>query len=193
MNHLIIYAHPNPASFNHALLQQVIKASEPHSVVVRDLYALNFSPTLNWQELTASFAQEYAEAVAQEHQHWRNADLITLIYPLWWMGFPAILKGYLDRVLTYGFAYQNGEQASLGLLGEKKMQQFVTLGNPTARYAEKGFLTALEQTLGKGLFEFCGIEQVDMHFFGEVGVPSTDYPAMLQLAAKQTALALTQG
>lgn len=180
MNHLIIYAHPNRKSFNYAILEKTIEASIEHNIIVRDLYQINFSPTLNWQELKQSFVQQYANDVKIEHQYWQEADLITLIYPLWWMGFPAILKGYLDRVLSYDFAYRNGELESIGLLKNKKMQQFVTLGNSNEKYEKKGFFSAFEHTLGNGLFSFCGIENVIMHYFGNIGLKETDYAAILQ-------------
>ena len=180
MNHLIIYAHPNPQSFNRALLTQTVQASSNHQVIVRDLYQLNFDPNLAWQEFQDSLTGIYANQVQTEHQYWQQADVITLIYPLWWMGFPAILKGYLDRVLTYGFAYTNGETESIGLLKGKKMQQFVTMGNSNQKYADKGFLKSLDDTLGNGLFSFCGIENVQMHYFGDIGLKQTDYAAILQ-------------
>lgn len=53
MNHLIIYAHPNPSSFNHAILEKTIAASVPNKVVVRDLYQLNFKPILDWRNFKA--------------------------------------------------------------------------------------------------------------------------------------------
>lgn len=190
MNHLIIYAHPNPKSFNHALLEAAITASGKVNVVVRDLYQLNFSPSLSWHEFTDTLNQHYADDIKQEHQFWQNADVITLIYPLWWMGFPAILKGYLDRVLSYDFAYKNGEPESIGLLTGKKMQQFITLGNANEKYEQKGFLAAFEHTLGKGLFNFCGIEDVKMHYFGNIGLKETDYAAILQEVAASCALIL---
>lgn len=180
MNHLIIYAHPNVGSFNHAILERAISTSAPNKLMVRNLYSLNFNPILDWAEFQSTLSQEYEADVAIEHQYWLEADVITLIYPLWWMGFPAILKGYLDRVLSYDFAYRNGESESIGLLTGKKMQQFVTLGNSNEKYAEKGFLSAFEHTLGKGLFEFCGISEVKMHYFGSVGLKETDYAAILQ-------------
>ncbi|QLB19677.1 NAD(P)H-dependent oxidoreductase [Mannheimia granulomatis] len=183
MNHLIIYAHPNPNSFNHAILNKTVESSSSSKVIVRDLYQLDFSPTLSWHELKQSLSRQYSLDIAREHQYWREADLITLIYPLWWMGFPAILKGYLDRVLSYDFAYRNGETESIGLLTGKKMQQFVTLGNSNEKYERKGFLSAFEHTLGKGLFEFCGIQEVKMHYFGNVGLKETDYAAILQQVA----------
>ncbi|WP_427838578.1 NAD(P)H-dependent oxidoreductase [Actinobacillus pleuropneumoniae] len=180
MNHLIIYAHPNPQSFNRAILQQAVQASSDHQVIVRDLYSLNIHPNLAWQEFQDSLTGKYAAQIQTEHQYWQQADVITFIYPLWWMGFPAILKGYLDRVLTYGFAYTNGETESVGLLKGKKMQQFVTMGNSNQKYAGKGFLKSLDDTLGNGLFSFCGIENVKMHYLGDVGLKETDYAALLQ-------------
>lgn len=108
------------------------------------------------------------------------------------MGFPAILKGYLDRVLSYDFAYTNGEPESIGLLRGKKMQQFVTIGNPNEKYQRKGFLDAFEHTLGNGLFNFCGIENVQMHYFGGVGLKETDYAAILQEVVTSCAEMLSQ-
>ena len=114
-----------------------------------------------------------------EQKFWQEADLITFVYPLWWMGFPAILKGYLDRVLTHGFAYQTGKE-TIGLLKGKKIQQFVTMGNTNEKYEQKGFLQSLDHTLGNGLFNFCGIENVQMHFLGGTGMPTIDYQAVLE-------------
>ena len=92
MNHLIIYAHPNAQSFNHAILESIIAASKGHEVHVRNLFELNFNPILDWQEALETFSGKLAADVAIEQSFWKQADLITLIYPLWWMGFPAILN-----------------------------------------------------------------------------------------------------
>lgn len=178
--HLIIYAHPNPESFNQAVLQKVVEASEGHKVIIRDLNAENFPPVLKWQECINTFSKQYEEDVQAEQALWKEADLITFVYPLWWMGFPAILKGYIDRILTHGFAYQTGKGASIGLLKGKKIQQFVTMGNTNEKYEQKGFLQSLDHTLGNGLFNFCGIENVQMHFLGGTGMPTIDYQAVLE-------------
>ena len=179
MTHLIIYAHPNPESFNQAVLQKVVEASAGHDVIIRDLNGENFPPVLRWQECINTFNKEYAKDVQVEQKFWQEADLITFVYPLWWMGFPAILKGYLDRVLTHGFAYQTGKE-TIGLLKGKKIQQFVTMGNTNGKYEQKGFLQSLDHTLGNGLFNFCGIENVQMHFLGGTGMPTIDYQAVLE-------------
>ena len=170
MKHLIISAHPNPQSFNRALVEEVIKATRQAGgeTVVRDLYTLDFNPVLSWRELNASMEGIVPAEIKFEQKLITEADLITFIYPLWWMGFPAILKGYLDRVLSYGFAYQNENGVSVGLLGNKKMQHFITMGNGIDKYQQLGFDKALQSCLVDGLFNFCGITDIQHEVFGNI-------------------------
>ena len=170
MKHLIISAHPNPQSFNRALVEEVIKATRQAGgeTVVRDLYTLDFNPVLSWRELNASMEGIVPAEIKFEQKLITEADLITFIYPLWWMGFPAILKGYLDRVLSYGFAYQNENNISVGLLGNKKIQQFITMGNSIKKYQQLGFDKALKSCLVDGLFNFCGITDIQHDIFGNI-------------------------
>ena len=103
MNHLIIVAHPNNQSFNKAITDAVVESSREMGAetLLRDLYSLDFNPVLSWEELQAAARGIIPSEVRNEQLLISKADLITLIYPLWWMGFPAILKGYLDRVNTW--------------------------------------------------------------------------------------------
>lgn len=170
MKHLIISVHPNPQSFNRALVEEVIKATRQAGVetVVRDLYTLDFNPVLSWRELNASMEGIVPAEIKFEQKLITEADLITFIYPLWWMGFPAILKGYLDRVLSYGFAYQNENNISVGLLVHKKIQQFITMGNSIEKYQQLGFDKALKSCLVDGLFNFCGVTDIQHDIFGNI-------------------------
>ncbi len=172
MNHLIIFAHPNSQSFNTALLEKVCEASQTEGVnlIVRNLYQMNFNPVLEWPELSDVFRGKVLEEIKQEQQYIQQADLITLIYPLWWMGFPAILKGYFDRVLTHGFAYKTDETGSYGLLQGKKMQQFITIGNNVATYEERGFAKSLDDCLINGLFNYCSITDIEHTFLGDIHI-----------------------
>ncbi|TDQ57197.1 putative NADPH-quinone reductase [Mesocricetibacter intestinalis] len=173
MNHLIICAHPNTNhSFNRAIVERVVDTSRQNNAdtVVRDLYRLNFNPVLSWEELQGSFRGIIAAEIKHEQQFILEADLITLVYPLWWMGFPAILKGYLDRVLTHGFAYRTDETGSCGLLSNKKLQQFITMGNNSERYRQLGFAESLEHTLVSGLFNYVGITDIQHSFLGDIHI-----------------------
>ncbi len=109
MRHLVITAHPSAKSFNHAVVETymsaLIERKRKHRVECRDLYAANFNPVLSMRDLAAAGRGKAAKDIRQEQAAVRRADVITLIAPLWWSGFPAMLKGYLDRVFCAGFAY----------------------------------------------------------------------------------------
>ena len=189
--HLIIFAHPNPDSFTNAMVARVadVSAQQGAEVIVRDLYEMNFNPVLPLHELKGSIPPD----ILQEQQYIRRADLITLIYPLWWMGFPAILKGYLDRVLTHGFAYQTDETGSVGLLRGKKMQQFINLGSNAQTYRENGYAQGLDVCLVNGLFNFCGIMDIQHTLFGSLYlIDDAARRAMLDEAAEKTRNGLSQ-
>ena len=141
MNHLIIFAHPNSQkSFGRAIVERIVKASQQLGVetYLRDLYTMEFNPIISFEELQSANKGIIPAEIQQEHDFIRQADLITMVYPLWWMGFPAMLKGYLDRVLTHGFAYKTENGESKGLIHGKAMQQFITIGSSVAQYQEFG-------------------------------------------------------
>jgi NAD(P)H dehydrogenase (quinone) len=171
MKHLIVYAHPNPESFNHAILETTVHTlkNKGHEVVVRDLYALNFQPVLKPEDTAAMIAGQTPEDIKTEQQFISQADAITFIYPIWWTGLPAILKGYVDRVFSYGFAYAYGEAGIDKLLKGKKGLIINTHGTPKEIYDEIGMTAGLRVTSDTGIFDFTGIEPVEHLLFG--GVP----------------------
>ncbi|MFU2046798.1 NAD(P)H-dependent oxidoreductase [Avibacterium gallinarum] len=173
MKHLIIFAHPNGQdSFNRSVLEAVVRSSQELNVEtqVRDLYQLDFDPVISWAELQGANQGITPAEIREEHRLIREADLITLVYPLWWMGFPAILKGYLDRVLSHGFAYKTEDGQSVGLLQGKKMQQFITIGSNVEKYQQLGIDKSLRDCLVDGLFNFCGITDIQHKFFGDIHI-----------------------
>ncbi len=190
MKHLIIFAHPDSEkSFNAAILQKVVATSQKHGIdtQVRDLYRLGFNPILSAEELVGSKNAEVPEDIKQEQQLIDSADLITLIYPLWWMGYPAILKGYLDRILSHGFAYKTENGKSVGLLFGKKMQQFITIGNKEEKYQALGFDQSLRDCLVDGLFNFCGIEDIQYQLLGNIhGLSYEERQTLLDKVESQT-------
>lgn len=168
MNHLIVYAHPNPASLSHALLETLQAAYEAqgHTVRVRDLYALGFDPVLKGRDFEAMQAGAPLADVATEQGHITWADAVTVIYPVWWTGLPAILKGWVDRVLTHGYAFRYDAQGVQGLLKGKKAFLVSCHGTPAEYYAE--MQAAMKQTSDTGIFAFCGFEVTEHLFFGAV-------------------------
>lgn len=174
MKHLILYAHPNPRSFNAAILDKTVRSleSKGHQVIVRDLYQINFDPVLKGSDFEAFQSGKNPADIDKEHRYIAEADVIMLIYPIWWTGIPAILKGYIDRVFSYGFAYKHEQGAPVGLLTGKKGFIINTQGTPAEYYDSTGMTDSMKETSDIGIFDFCGIESVGHIFFG--AVPSVD-------------------
>lgn len=188
MKHLIVYAHPHTVSFNHAILNAAVDALEAqgHEVVVRDLYALGFQPVLSAADTISMRAGQTPQDIATEQQFVADAEAITFIYPIWWTGLPAILKGYVDRVFAYGFAYVSGEAGIEKLLTGKKGLIINTHGTPNEIYDQMGMTAGLKMTSDVGIFDFVGIEAVDHLFFGSIGyLDASAYDSMLE-QVKQT-------
>ena len=173
MKHLVVYNHPNPKSFCYAVKETVVESAEKlgHDVQVRDLYALNFDPVLAPEDFEAMQKGTSRADVQAEQEAVTWADHITFVYPIWWTGLPARMKGYIDRVYSHGFAYGFGPKGQLDQkLKGKTALIFNTSGTPSEIYEKSGMHDALKQTSDQGIFVFCGVRVLDHVFFG--GVPS---------------------
>ena len=176
MKHLAVFSHPNPKSFNRAILDAFVAAVQERGdeVRVRDLYALAFQPVLKASDLVGAAAGRVAEEVRAEQEHVAWADLITFIYPLWWGGMPAIAKGYVDRVFSEGFAYAFDEKGLTRLLTGKKALTITTLGDTVENYRAQGFFDAMNTLMDGILFDFAGIEAIEHKYFGSVPLATDD-------------------
>ncbi|MBW7477125.1 NAD(P)H-dependent oxidoreductase [Paenibacillus oenotherae] len=183
MKHLVVYAHPSPESLNHAILETTVEAlkNNGHEVTVRDLYALQFQPVLKPEDTEAMKAGHTPIDIKTEQNFISEADAITFIYPIWWTGLPAILKGYIDRVFSYGFAYSVGPEGIIKLLKGKQGFIINTHGTPSEVYDEIGMTAGLKVTSDTGILDFVGIEPVGHLLFGSIGyVDDAAYKGMLQ-------------
>lgn len=175
MKHLIIYAHPNSQSLNSHLKQTLSEylCNSGQEVVVRDLYQLNFNPVLSLEDMDGQRMEKVANDVKQEQEFISWADHITFIYPIWWTGMPAIMKGFIDRVFSYGFAYRYDQGVQKGLFTGKQTTIINTHGKSQAEYENIGMDKALLLTSDKGIFSYCGLE-INQHFFFD----KADRPAL---------------
>lgn len=166
MKHLIIYAHPNPESLNGQLKSTWVEYLQQNSneIVVRDLYELNFNPVLSLEDMAGQRKGQVAEDVKIEQEHVAWADCITFIHPIWWTGLPAIMKGYVDRVFSYGFAYRYDQGVQKGLLTGKEAIIINTQGKSHKEYNALGMDKALLLTSDKGIYTYCGLD-IKEHFF----------------------------
>ena len=162
MRHLVIAAHPSAKSFNHSVVEAYVSALKErgHRVECRDLYAMKFNPVLSARDLRAIAGDKASRDIRIEQTAIRRSDVVTFVSPLWWSGFPAMLKGYLDRVFCAGFAYVIKGQEYLPGLSGKKGVIITTSGATSEELKSGGTLRALKTVLDQGFIEFCGIEMV---------------------------------
>lgn len=176
MRHLILYSHPNPESFNHAILEVFIRHLEKagQDARVRDLYALNFNPVLTRSEMQGYEQGDVPDDIKAEQEHIRWAEMVTMICPIWWGGFTANLRGYLDRVFSAGFAYKPTPQGVEPLLADKKVYTINTLAAPGQVYEDLGLYRSMNNILDHIVFQFCGLQVVGHKYFAFVDASSDD-------------------
>lgn len=166
MRHLIIATHPRVKSFNHSVVEAYTATltERGHSVACRDLYAMGFNPVLSARDMAAIARGKPAKDIRSELNAMRAADVITLISPLWWSSFPAMLKGYIDRVFTAGSGYLTNYQPSLS---GKKGTIIMTSEASIDELKSSGTLRALKMH-HRGFMEYCGIELVEQLYLGGI-------------------------
>lgn len=187
MRVLIVYAHPEPRSLNAALRDVAAEAlvAQGHEVRISDLYAQGWKsqvdradfPTYHpGERLIVGYASRLAfEAdaltadVRAEIDKLLWADMLILQFPLWWYAMPAILKGWVDRVFAYGFAYGVGEHSDTrwgdrfgeGTLAGKKAMLVVTAGGWEEHYSPTGVNGPIDDLLfpiNHGILYYPGYE-----------------------------------
>ena len=166
MKNLIVYAHPDSGSLNHFIKETVADNLQEsgQEIVVRDLNQINFNPVLSLEDMSGQRIGQVAEDIKTEQGHIAWADRIIFIYPIWWTGMPAIMKGYIDRVFSYGFAYRYDQGIQKGLLTGKQAIIVNSHGKSNAEYESIGMDKALALTSDTGIFNYCGLE-IQQHFY----------------------------
>jgi len=160
MKVFIVLAHHEPTSFSHALTRagQAALEAAGHEVQVSDLYAMAFDPVSDrrnfitvadagrfsqqTEEAHASAQQGYAPELQAEMDKLDGCDVLIFQFPLWWLGLPAILKGWVDKVLAVGRAYGGGRYFDQGLFAGKRALCALTVGGPEPVYSGWAFTAA---------------------------------------------------
>jgi len=178
MNILVIVAHPDENSFNHAIAKQAIETLKDngHEVVSRDLYKEDFDPRLPGGEIPRD--ANLPDDIAQHCKEMTEADGIIVVHPNWWGMPPALLKGWIDRVIRPDVAYKfiegdSGEGVPVGLLKADKALVFNT-SNTTIEREQAIFGDPLERIWKDCIFDLCGVKEFYRRMFGVVVTSTLD-------------------
>lgn len=183
MNILIVYAHHEPASLTASLknVAASVLIRQGHTVVESDLYGMGFSPLAQKYDFTSTSGlrvnymleqkravtngMAFAPDIVTEIEKVMAADLIIFHAPIWWQGVPAILKGWFDRVLAMGVAWDGGKIYEKGLLRGKQAMMCVVAGGPKEFYTEHGkhraTMLQILHPIQHGTLAMCGMDVVE--------------------------------
>lgn len=171
----IILGHQHQGSFNHAIADATRRALESngHTVRFHDLYAENFDPILPHEEIGGPvndpLVRQHLEEIAE-------AEGIVVIHPNWWAMPPAIMKGWLDRVLRQGVAYKFVDGAPVGLLKAQSALVFTTSNTPE-EWERKLFGDPLENLWTTCILRYCGAKNVERTNYSSVIMSSPEQRA----------------
>lgn len=220
MHVLVVYAHHNPESFTHAVLEHVTRGLDEsaHSYTVSDLHAIDFDPVLReedgtqflhdsvpdhlienadlrglvlraaggpirrfmarrWlgdkepREIARALHERAPDDVREQQALVARADGLIFVAPVYWMGFPAILKGWFERVFTYGFAYtltpegwRGDIQGRVPLLSQQKALILTPTFFTEGEY-DKGWRAAMDTVISSWGLQMAGVKEASHVYF----------------------------
>jgi NAD(P)H dehydrogenase (quinone) len=190
MNVLIIHAHPEPQSFTTSMMKMAVEemTRAGHEVVVSDLYAMGWNPVASADDFGSRKSPDYLVYALEQRHAWeagtlapdivaevqklQKADLVIFNFPIYWFSVPAILKGWIDRVLISGVCYGGKRVYDQGGLKGKKAALSFTLGGREHMFgpgAIHGELDVMLRPLLRGTLAYVGMDVLP--FFSGYHIP----------------------
>lgn len=170
--HVVILCHPDSHSFNATLAQIYCDTvhARGHEAVVRDLYGIGFNPVLQEKERPSSQRFVPSKDVDTELDALGGADVIVLIYPIWFGTPPAMIKGYVERVLGAGFGHRlMREPSRASIASGKHLVSITTSGNSSHWLESQGTLVSLRKVFDSYLAKAFSMESHEhLHLSGIV-------------------------
>lgn len=188
MHSLIVVSHPNRASLTHAVGKEIadaIRAADSgNSADIADLSAEGFDPRFSLSDIeTINRIAAPPASIVAEQARVDRADALVLVFPVYWWSMPALLKGWIDRVFSAGWAYDERPDGKL----EKKLQRLgvhlIAIGAADAvTYAKHGYSGAMKTQIDHGIFDYCGARVLSSHLL--TVLDATEAPAALTAARR---------
>ena len=171
MHVLTVFDHPQRQNFPGAVLDTFVEGivQAGHTAEVADLHAEGFDPRFIAADHAHFWGGPRPDDSTREAERVDAADALALVFPVYWWSFPAMLKGWIDRVFTAGWAYSvDAESTSRGHLSDKPVMLIGTGGTRPTTYAKYGYGDALRTQIEIGIFGFCGMTDIETHLLLDV-------------------------
>ena len=159
MHVLTVLDHPNPKSFSAAAAQQIMNGAKAagHSDELAALHDVGVDPRWTMADVDADEDATTLADVTKEQARITRADAICLVFPLFWWGMPAMTKGWVDRVWSWGWAYDQLADPNVSLQRKRSGVLLIPAGARSDEMEESGYRAALETAWIDGTFGYFGL------------------------------------
>ena len=188
MHALIVVDHDDPRSLTHALAQQIAKGlserDPSNTFEIADLHAEAFDPRFGVADWAVHHRESAPPAdVLAEQARIDRADVLVLVYPVFWWSMPALLKGWIDRVFSNGWAYDFDGESTRKKLGRLRVHLVALAGSDARTYERHGYGSAMKTQIDHGIFDYCGatVEGSALLLESESSDPAVQLQAALEL------------
>lgn len=181
---LVVFCHPLDDSFGAALLEQYTAglASSGRTFEVADLYRERYDPVFAPGDYVQFDGGDLPQHLLDEQARIERADAIAIISPLWWLGFPAMLKGWFDRVWSCGWAYEFANDPDGSLLPLRPYRILLTTGGSAGSFARNGYATAIDSIVRVGVLGWCGVSESSVALVHDTGIDAATTRSHLDFA-----------
>ncbi|MFE4667009.1 NAD(P)H-dependent oxidoreductase [Streptomyces sp. NPDC056716] len=181
---LIVHCHPREDSLGGRILGRYIEglAAAGRTYEVADLYREGFDPVFDAGDYTQFEGGSLPAFILAEQKRVERADAIVIISPLWWLGFPAMLKGWFDRVWSNGWAYEFANDPEGSLLRPRPFLLLMTTGGSARSFARRGYADALDTLVRTGVLGWCGVSESALLLLHDSGFDDGTTSAHLDFA-----------
>jgi len=177
MHLLTVFSHPIAASYPAAVMDAFHEPfrQHDHSIDILDLHQEGFDPRFTEADHAHFWGGPIPDGIEQAHRRVEAADRLAFVFPVYWWSMPALMKGWIERVFTGGWAYQYGSGTAdrgkepLNALLPSIPTTLIGVGGSKERtYNKYGYAEAMRTQLDVGIFAYCGIDDVESHLIYDV-------------------------
>jgi|SRR5579872_177277 len=170
MHVLAVFAHPRRDSYTGAVLDALVcgLAEAGHDTELADLYREGIETRLQPEDYAQFKGEAMPAEVLREQARVDRAEALAFVFPVWWWSFPAVLKGWIDRVFSEGWAYSFTPGLSRGRLRDRPTLLLGTAGSRESTYRKYGYAEAMGVQIDTGILGYCGLRDVEMRILYDV-------------------------
>ncbi|MCQ4086225.1 NAD(P)H oxidoreductase [Saccharibacillus sp. JS10] len=191
MNVLIVVSHPRTDSLTFQAAQRFAQGltDAGHTYEILDLHRIGFDPLLQGIDEPAQHNtpnHNFSPQVEAEMERLRKHDAITFVFPIWWWHLPAMLKGYIDRVMNNGFAYGTNQ------LHHQKILWLALAGVSKEQMDKRNYGESIQTLLNIGIADYCGVSNSKVEFLYETEDNEPEHYRLLLEQAYRSGLEYSQ-